>query len=82
MSKAKRGRPEQYGKGFIRAFKNVVRKHGLLRGQAILNEQGINLFGKHIPVSISLPTLSKYVKRPAVGGPKVALKQGRPRKAA
>jgi hypothetical protein len=79
---AKRGRPEQYGKGFIRAFKNVVRKHGLLRGQVILNEQGINLFGKHIPISISLPTLSKYVKRHGVGGPKVALKQGRPRKAA
>jgi len=77
-----RGRPEQYGKGHIRAFKNVVRKHGLLKGQAILNDEGINLFGKNISVSISLPTLSKYVKRADVGGNAVALKQGRPRKAA
>ena len=60
----------------------MVRRHGLLKGRDILNEQGINLFGKHIPVSISLPTLSKYVKRAEVGGNAVELKQGRPRKAA
>ena len=75
----KRGRPEQYGVGYIRAFKNIVRKHGLLKGQALINESGIVVGGKARDVSISLPTLSKYVKRNGVGGPKVVLKQGRPK---
>lgn len=79
MSQVKRGRPEQYGKGYIRAFKNIVRTHGLLKGQALINAEGVVVGGTRRDVSISLPTLSKYVKRPAVGGPKVALKQGRPK---
>lgn len=82
MSQVKRGRPEQYGKGFIRAFKNIVRKHGLLKGQSLINENGVMVGGTQRAVSISLPTLSKYVKKPGIGGPKVALKQGRPRLAA
>lgn len=82
MSQVKRGRPEQYGKGFIRAFKNIVRKHGLLKGQALINESGVVVGGAHLDVSISLPTLSKYVKKPGIGGAKVALKQGRPAKQA
>ena len=77
-----RGRPEQYGAGYIRAFKAVVRKHGLLKGREVLNANGITLFGKHHAVSISLPTLSKYVKRAEVGGKSVELKRGRPTKAA
>lgn len=75
----KRGRPEQYGVGYIRAFKNIVRRHGLLKGQALINESGVVVGGKARDVSISLPTLSKYVKRNKIGGPKVALKQGRPK---
>lgn len=79
MSQVKRGRgrPEQYGKGFIRAFKTVVRKHGLLAGREILNANGVTVGGKHHQVSISLPTLSKYVKREDAGNP-VELKRGRP----
>jgi hypothetical protein len=83
MSKSiSRGRPEQYGVGYIRAFKVIVRKHGLLKGQALINDEGVTVGGKHRDVSISLPTLSKYVKRAEVGGNAVELKQGRPRKAA
>lgn len=78
-SNVKRGRPEQYGVGYIRAFKVIVRKHGLLKGQALINEQGVTVGGKARDVSISLPTLSKYVKRADVGGNAVALKQGRPK---
>ncbi len=75
---AKRGRPEQYGAGYVRAFKSVVRKHGLLKGREVLNAQGIVVGGKKKEVSISLPTLAKYVKREDVGGAAVALKRGRP----
>jgi len=77
-----RGRPEQYGAGFIRAFKSIVRKHGLLAGREIINANGVTVGGKHRDVSISLPTLSKYVKRAEVGGKSVELKRGRPVKAA
>jgi hypothetical protein len=76
-----RGRPEQYGAGFIRAFKAVVRKHGLLKGREVINAEGVTIGGKHRDVSISLPTLSKYVKKD-VGGKPVALFRGRPQKAA
>jgi len=77
-----RGRTEQYGAGFIRAFKSIVRKHGLLAGREIINANGVTVGGKHRDVSISLPTLSKYVKRAEVGGKSVELKRGRPVKAA
>jgi hypothetical protein len=77
-----RGRPEQYGAGFIRAFKVIVRRHGLLKGREVLNAEGVTVGGKHRDVSISLPTLSKYVKRDEVGGKSVKLKRGRPIKAA
>lgn len=81
-SKVSRGRPEQYGAGFTRAFKSIVRKHGLLAGHVQINENGVNVGGKHRDVSISLPTLSKYVKRADIGGESVELKRGRPAKAA
>lgn len=77
-----RGRPEQYSAGYIRAFKAIVRKHGLLKGRDVLNANGVSVGGKHRDVSISLPTLSKYVKRAEVGGKSVELKRGRPTKAA
>lgn len=77
-----RGRPEQYGAGFIRAFKSIVRKHGLLAGREFINANGVTVGGRHRDVSISLPTLSKYVKRAEVGGKSVELKRGRPAKAA
>ena len=77
-----RGRPEAFGAGYIRAFKSIVRKHGLLKGREVINENGVVVGGKQRDVSISLPTLSKYVKRPNVGGAAVELKQGRPAKAA
>jgi len=77
-----RGRPEQYSAGFIRAFKVIVRRHGLLKGREVLNAEGVTVGGKHRDVSISLPTLSKYVKRDEVGGKSVELKRGRPIKAA
>ncbi len=79
---SKLGRPEQYGVGFTRAFKSIVRKHGLLKGRDIINAEGVVVGGKRRDVSISLPTLSKYVKKADVGGSPVELKQGRPRKAA
>lgn len=79
---SKRGRPEQYGVGYTRAFKSIVRKHGLLKGREVINAEGVVVGGKHRDVSISLPTLSKYVKKADKGGSPVELKQGRPRKAA
>ena len=75
---SQRGRPESYGKSYIRAFKVIVRKHGLIRGRDFINENGVKIGGKHLGVSISLPTLSKYVKRDEVGGKSVELKRGRP----
>lgn len=77
-----RGRPEQYGAGFVRAFKVIVRKHGLLKGREVINAEGVTVGGKHRDVSISLPTLSKYVKKADVGGKPVALFRGRPEKKA
>lgn len=77
-----RGRPEQYGAGFVRAFKSIVRKHGLIAGRELINANGVVVGGTHRAVSISLPTLSKYVKRAEVGGKPVQLKRGRPVKAA
>jgi hypothetical protein len=77
-----RGRPELYGAGFIRAFKSIVRKHGLIAGRDFINANGVSVGGKHRAINISLPTLSKYVKRAEVGGVAVELKRGRPAKAA
>jgi hypothetical protein len=77
-----RGRPEQYSAGFIRAFKVIVRRHGLLKGREVINANGVTVGGKHRDVSISLPTLSKYVKRDEVGGKAVPLFRGRPTKKA
>lgn len=77
-----RGRPEKFSAGFVRAFKAVVRKHGLLQGQQLINANGVTVGGKHHAVNISLPTLSKYVKRDGQGGNAVALFRGRPKKAA
>lgn len=76
-----RGRPELYGAGFIRAFKKIVKKYGLLQGQKVINAEGVVVNGKQVNLTISLPTLSKYVKR-VEGGSVLVLKRGRPRDAA
>lgn len=77
-----RGRPVKYNTaGYIQAFKRVVSKHGLIAGREILNADGIVVGGKHREVSVSLPTLSKLVKR-SEGGPVVELHRGRPAKVA
>ena len=73
-----RGRPEQYGAGFTRAFKAIVKKNGLLKGHALINAEGVTFGGYTYEVGISLPTLSKYVKKDT-GGAVVELKRGRPR---
>ena len=81
-----RGRPEKFGPAFVRAFKQIVRQHGLIKGAEIINASGVLVFGrqggKHHQVSISLPTLAKYIKRDGQGGKPVVLKRGRPAKAA
>lgn len=77
----KRGRPELYNASYIRAMKKVVKKHGLLKGQKVINAEGLVVNGKHKQITISLPTLSKYVKKEQ-GGNVVLLKRGRPRQAA
>lgn len=77
----KRGRPEAYNASYIRAFKKIVKKHGLLKGQKVINAVGVIVNGKHKQITISLPTLSKYVKKEQ-GGEIVQLKRGRPRHAA
>lgn len=86
MSKAAvvrgRGRPEGFNAAQIQAIKKIVRTHGLIHGREIINQNGITVFGKHQDVSISLPTLSKYVKRDEFGGKSVELKRGRPVKVA
>lgn len=77
-----RGRPVKYNTaGYIQAFKNVVRKHGLIAGREFLNANGVTVGGKHREVSVSLPTLSKLVKR-TEGGAVVELHRGRPAKVA
>lgn len=74
-----RGRPEKYTKGQTRAFKSVVKKLGLLKGHAALNADGVYVNGVHYPISISLPTLAKYVKKTNEDGKgAVVLKRGRP----
>jgi hypothetical protein len=82
-----RGRPEKFGSAFVRAFKQIVRQHGLIKGAEIINASGVLVFGgkggnQHHQVSISLPTLVKYIKRDGQGGKPVLLKRGRPAKAA
>lgn len=79
----RRGRPEKFSAGFVRAFKAVVREHGLLKGHKLINQNGVTVAGGkggsvHHSVKISLPTLAKYVKREGQGGKAVTLRQGRP----
>lgn len=79
--KAGRGRPAKFvKKSVIAALKSVVKKHGLLAGhEQIVANGGVTVRGKLEPLTVSLPTLSKYVKS---GENSVELKRGRPRKAA
>jgi hypothetical protein len=76
-AKRGRGRPEAYGPGYIQRFKAIVRKHGLIAGRDLINTKGVVVGNQLRMVSISLPTLSKYVKRENVGGAPVPLKRGR-----
>lgn len=76
------GRPEKFGAGYVRAFKSIVRKRGLIAGRLHINANGVVVGGKQRAVSVSLPTLSKYVKRNDLGGKAVELFRGRPSKAA
>lgn len=69
-----RGRPQKYSERHIRAFKTVVRQHGLTEGLTILNRDGVTLKGTQEPVSISMPTLRRYVLSDQGGSP-VKLKQ-------
>jgi hypothetical protein len=75
-----RGRPEKFTSGVVQQFKNIVRRHGLIAGREFINNNGVKVGGKQLTLSVSLPTLAKYVKRDAQGGKPVALKRGRPRK--
>ena len=75
------GRPHKFGAGYVRAFKAIVRRHGLLAGLAEINKNGVVVGGKHRAVSISQPTLSNYVKRDDLGGNAVELFRGRPKAA-
>ena len=77
-----RGRPEKFTAAYVRAFKVIVRKHGLIAGREHINSNGVVVGGKQRDVSISLPTLSKYVKREDLGGKPVELFRGRPLKVA
>lgn len=72
------GRPEQYSEEYIRVFKDTVREHGLSRGHKIITEEGVAIHEVIEKVAISIPTLSKYVKKAGVGGPAVKLRRGRP----
>lgn len=81
VAKRGRGRPELYNSSYIRAMKKIVKQHGLLKGQKIINAEGLIVNGKQRQITISLPTLSKYIKREQ-GGRVIQLKRGRPRLAA
>jgi hypothetical protein len=80
--KMSRGRPEKFNATYTKYFKSIVRKHGLKKGHVLINKEGVFLPGKKgnvcKSVSISLNTLSKYVKREDMGGKPVLLRVGRP----
>lgn len=77
-----RGRPEKFSAGIVRILKAIVKREGLVKGQAFINEHGVSIGKNHYPITVSLPTLSKYVKRSTVAGKdvgkKVELRRGRP----
>jgi hypothetical protein len=68
---AKVGRPKKFTSEQVRLFKSVVREFGLTGAIPVLLEKGL---------SVSVPTLSKYISTGAGGRPPVRLKRGRPRK--
>jgi hypothetical protein len=68
---AKVGRPKKFNSEQVRLFKSVVREFGLTGAIPVLLEKGL---------SVSVPTLSKYISTGAGGRPPVRLKRGRPRK--
>lgn len=64
----KAGRPNKFSNEQVRLFKTVVREFGLTKSIPVLLERG---------VSVSVPTLSKYVSSGAGGRPPVKLRRGR-----
>lgn len=80
MSKAKLvktvGRPQKYTGRTIRAIKAVVRLHGLIAGRKVLLSEGVVVNGKPLKITISLPTLAKYVKSDEGGTTPVKLTRG------
>lgn len=77
MTNSRRGRPVAFNAKFIKAFKGIVRKHGLLKGREFIVKNGVTVDGYEYEINISMPTLSKYAKS-NVGGDPVALRRGRP----
>lgn len=78
-----RGRPEKFaGAGYILAFKAVVKKYGLVAGAKYITENGVVVGGVHREVTITPPTLSKYISRETSKSKPLELKRGRPAKAA
>lgn len=74
---ASRGRPQAFDAKFIRAFKSIVTEYGLIRGREVMLAEGVVVDGDLYEVSISLPTLSKYVNSNQGGRP-LKLQRGRP----
>lgn len=68
---AKVGRPNKFNAEQVRLFKSVVREFGLTGAIPVLLEKGL---------SVSVPTLSKYVSGGAGGRPPVKLRRGRRKK--
>ena len=72
------GRPEKFGPVHIRFFKKIVGKMGLIRGRDFLLQNGIKINNKVRKLEISVPTLSKYVRRSdELTGEGVVLSKGR-----
>lgn len=70
---AKAGRPNKFNAEQVRLFKSVVREFGLTGAIPVLLERGL---------SVSVPTLSKYVSSGAGGRPPIKLRRGRRKKVA
>lgn len=70
------GRPQKYNGKVIKALKSVVRLHGLIAGREHILAEGLIVNGKRQEISISLPTLSKYVRSVQGGTNPVKLVRG------
>ena len=80
MSKRSAGRPNSWGADDVAVFKDIVSTYGLIKGRSVLQD-GVEVNGETYQYSISIPTLSKYVKSRVAGSP-VKLSRGRPKVAA